>query len=822
MTLHSLTIIHDRACIIVGPDASDCTIEMCRVVTRTREGVAIEIVGPRASGVRIVNSNIYTSGGENPSIDPRSLKHNWKPWARAAVGIRIHGDATNGGAWIHHNTVASYTTALAFGDEASGPALPGIRLWKNRITANTTGLHLVGGDCIVEDNVFARNTGTAITMHGRGNRLLANRIMDNAGHGAVTDGTDVVNNVIAGNRGGALKLTGRGRILHNTFIANEGAILAIDDAEGSSQGPTQFANNLVDHDGPLFENDRPDGRHHNVYANHATAQPLGVGSRAGPVVFRDVARRDYRPAVDSVVVDVAVAIDGVTRDATASGRRIGAAPDAGAHEVGPEGAGGGERWIAPDGSDESGDGSEQKPFATITRATAGAGPDDVIYLKAGVYKTEGRITCAGAEGHPVRIVPAPGLPRAADRVRSFVPRKPLELAPAPGGTVVVEGVRWILTDAAHVVIEGIEFRDVPKGAVTMADRAARNVIRKCLFINCPTSYPGAKGWAVGIHGAGIEASDIVIEDCVFDRRPNQDYHHRETDVINPGQASWSKRWVFRRNRVAGFEKLQLGIGGMGRYPSGYHRIENNEFFECNRAVHIKTSDNIFRGNYIHDMVRGYLGQTIGMVNRSGYRNVYEGNRVEGCSYAGILVLSRDHIVRNNVFDECDTGVIIAHREFGAQPAENIAVHHNTVVNCARGVHVDPRCSAWVYNNIFYRSPDVFKNPAILPAVVADNSGIYPREQTSWALFTRNQYRIEAVLRADYNIYFNTEPMYARDYEGGHHDVVGDPLFVDPSARDYSLKAASPARGAGRSLDVGHDYLGRSRPLDGPDCGAFEH
>jgi len=138
------------------------------------------------------------------------------------------------------------------------------------------------------------------------------------------------------------------------------------------------------------------------------------------------------------------------------------------------------------------------------------------------------------------------------------------------------------------------------------------------------------------------------------------------------------------------------------------------------------------------------------------------------------------------------------------------------------VHVDPRCSAWVYNNIFYRSPDVFKDPAILPAVVADNSGIYPREQTSWALFTRNQYRIEAVLRADYNIYFNTEPMYARDYEGGHHDVVGDPLFVDPSARDYSLKAASPARGAGRSLDVGHDFLGRSRPLDGPDCGAFQH
>ncbi|MCH2372918.1 MAG: hypothetical protein MK538_01950 [Planctomycetes bacterium] len=51
--------------------------------------------------------------------------------------------------------------------------------------------------------------------------------------------------------------------------------------------------------------------------------------------------------------------------------------------------------------------------------------------------------------------------------------------------------------------------------------------------------------------------------------------------------------MFRRNRVAGYEKLQLGVSGAGRYPSGYHRIEDNKFFECNRAVHIKTSDNLF-------------------------------------------------------------------------------------------------------------------------------------------------------------------------------------------------------------------------------------
>ena len=478
-------------------------------------------------------------------------------------------------------------------------------------------------------------------------------------------------------------------------------------------------------------------------------------------------------------------------------------------------------WIAPDGSDDLGEGSAEKPFASVTRAAAESGPGDVIYMKAGTYRGVVRIGCAGARGFPVRITPAPGIPHAADLVTSFVAREPIETLTTPAGKVVVEGDRWILNEAQHVVIEGIEFRDVAHGVVTMEDRASHNVIRKCLFINCPASVPGATSWGAGIIGVGLEASDNVIEDCIFDRRPNRDSHLRETDVINPGQAAWSKRWVFRRNRVAGYEKLQLGHSGAGRYPSGYHRIEDNEFFECNRAVHIKTSDNIFRGNYIHDLVSGYTQQTVGMMNRAGYRNVYEGNRVEGCSYAGILLLSRDHVVRNNVFDGCDSGVLVAHREFGAQPAENIGVYHNTMVNCARGVHVDPRCSAWVYNNVFWRSPLVFKEPAVLPAVVADNSGIYPREKTSWGLFTRRRYRTEAILRADYNLYFNTEPVYARDYEGGHHDVYGDPQFVDVARRDYRLKVSSPARGAGRSLGVGHDFLGRSRPLDGPDCGAFQ-
>ncbi len=827
-----LTIFGDEACIVLGPNAKDCRIAHCRLVVRTEGGIAVDVVGPGAGGVTIANTMIYTPGGQHPDTDRRGLKHNWKRFERAGIGVRIAAAAGNEGAYMHHNRIAGYTTGVRIG-EAGSDALPlKAHLWKNKITANTTGIRLHGGECLIEDNDVMRSTADGVIVHGLGNRLVGNRLFDNAAWAVQTKDGSLVNNVIAGNQGGAVRVLGAAQLLHNTFYGNGGAAVA---TEASDAPAVVFMNNLIDHGGDLFGGASASlNRHHNVYANGAKPDELGAGSRIGLVRWRDEPRRDYRPAADSIAVDAAVPVDRLHRDAGNGARRIGSLSDAGAFEVGPDAPAGRAWWVAPDGDDAGGTGSQEQPFRSVTRAVRDAGADDRIYMKAGVYDdgNEGEagdgektrtttIKCAGAAGHPIRIGPEPGVVCAVDLVTSFVPRQPIQLAPATNGKVVVLNATWHMIDTTHTVIEGIEFRDSPSRVISMGDRASHNTVRRCLFLNCPRSYANAKGWGVGIVGSGIEASDILIEHNVFDRRPNIDYHHRETDVINPGQASWSKRWVFRHNRVAGFEKLQLGVGGGGRYPPGYHRVVHNEFFECNRAVHIKTSDNVFAHNYVHHMVPGYTNQTVGIMNRSGYRNHYEGNRVEGCSYAGILLLSRDHVVRNNVFDECDTGVLVAHREFGAQQAENIDVFHNTVVNCARGVHVDPLCSARVYNNVFYRSPGVFKQPPIVPAVVADSAGIYPREKTSWALFNRIKYRIEAVLRSDYNVYFNCEPPYLRDFEGGHHELHADPLFVDAANRDYRLQPQSPARGAGRDLDVGHDIDGRPRPAKQPDCGAFQ-
>ena len=802
------------ACIVFERSARDCVVTSMRLVISGEKGVALNVVGPDAGNLRVWDSLIYTPGGKNPTIEHRGFPYNWKRFERAGVGVRICDAAGNDGATLHHNRIAGYQTGVWIGgaDEHSAPALK-TRLWKNQITANTTGIRLLASDCLLEYNEIARSTDVGIVAAGRNNTLLANRVLDSAAWGMQVGGAKLVNNLVAGNRGGGLRLTGGAEVIHNTFVSNGGTLLRIE------AGTAHLVNNLVDHAGPLFEGDGAVDRHHNVYANHDSPRKLGEGSRAGLVPYRDKARRDFRPGVRSVAVDAATDVEGVGRDAAFGGRVVGDAADAGAFEVGPAIQSGRAWWVDTGDSNESGDGTRGSPFKSITQAVRDAGPDDRVYLMPGTYEENVVIRCAGAAGHPVTIRPAPGVGYAADRVTKFVPEQEIEIAPAPGGAVTVVNSSWKLDHASHVVIEGIEFRDSENGVIVLKTRSRHVAVRRCTFFNCPRSDPAARSAAAGIVSGGLEASDILIEDNVFDRRPNADYHHRETDVINPGDRNRCQRWIFRRNRIAGYEKLQLGAG---HFTPGYHRIEDNEFFECNRAVHIKSSDNIIRGNHVHHLVAGYTRQTVGLMNRGGHRNVYEGNRVEGCNYAGVLLLARDNIVRNNVFDRCDTAVLVATREFGAAPAIHSHVLHNTIVNCHRAVHVDPKCSAMVYNNIIYRSSGAFKQPAIVPAIVGDGMGIYPREQTSWTLFGRRRYTTPGHVRGDHNLYWNAEPAYLHDMEGGHHDRYADPRFVDAAAGNYRLKPDSPARGAGRSVGVGQDFDDRSRPLDLPDCGAFQH
>jgi hypothetical protein len=66
-----------------------------------------------------------------------------------------------------------------------------------------------------------------------------------------------------------------------------------------------------------------------------------------------------------------------------------------------------EYHVAPDGGDEA-PGSAARPFRTIQQAARTAGPGDVCYVHAGVYKETVELTRSGRTGEPIRFVAAPG------------------------------------------------------------------------------------------------------------------------------------------------------------------------------------------------------------------------------------------------------------------------------------------------------------------------------------------------------------------------------------------------------------------------------
>ena len=825
VSLISLMVIDDDRCVAVGPEARGLRAYFNRLVVSSPTGVALEVAGTDTAGMELFENQIHNVGGVNPDRDSRGLRHNWKPFKRAGKGIVVNGVHAGKGTplRIHRNRISGYEVGLEL---APGEEPLPARVWLNRITANTTGMVIAASGCTIEQNRVLRSTGVGMVATGKGSLINGNRIFDSALHGLKVTDAKVHNNVLVRN-GGGIAATGECEIAHNTFYGNEAEALRV--AENAS---VVFVNNLVDHGGTLFDESGTLKRRHNVYANGAGPEQE-EGSRSGAVAYRGLPADDFRPMPDSIAVDAAAEFGGLTRDAANSGRRIGDAPDAGAYEVGPADAPGRKWWVAPEGDDTAGDGSNDKPFASVARAARSAGPGDRILLQAGQYDGNATITCAGAEGHPVRIVPAPGVANARSLVERFEARKPLEMAEPEGGKVVIAGGSWQLVDSPFLVIDGLEFRDSPHAVINLGARSSNVTIRNCVFINCPTSDPDGRDWHAGITGYGPESNDVLIENNIFDRRPNNDWIYLECDVINPFEGSWCKRWVIRKNKIAGYDKLQLGHGGkpdlitLGSPPS-FHLIEENEFFECNRAIHIKSSDNIFSRNYIHDLVRGYTPRVwVGMMDRSGERNVYDGNLVVDATYAGILVLGRDNTVMNNVFVRCKVGVLVGMRTFGGGVHQGrwtgrTHVYHNTFVDSVRAVQIDAKRDALVYNNIIYNSPGFNAQPPTAPAVTADGTGVFPIEELDWAMGERFLYNDPGLMRAGHNLYWNAEPPYLRNYEGGdHYDIYADPLFVDPAGGDYRLRADSPARRRGRSINVGHDKDDQSRPTDAPDLGAYQ-
>ena len=246
----------------------------------------------------------------------------------------------------------------------------------------------------------------------------------------------------------------------------------------------------------------------------------------------------------------------------------------------------------------------------------------------------------------------------------------------------------------------------------------------------------------------------------------------------------------------------------------------------------------------HNRVHGFNPATggkegIDAKNGSSNGSIHH-NRVYDLDQVGIYIdafskQSRNiQVYANLVYDIAgDDGIALAAEAGGG--LENIWVYNNLSVNNGVGLSVSNCCSdlaathlmtdVYILNNTFFgngggihiANPDV-TNLVVRNNIVSQNQG-YQILAESWVA--------PAAFSVDHNLIDGF-----RDAEGeiiGEDAVTGDPLFVNPTGKNFYLRAGSPAIDRGAALAApAVDFDGNSRPLDGDgdataafDIGAFE-
>ena len=146
-------------------------------------------------------------------------------------------------------------------------------------------------------------------------------------------------------------------------------------------------------------------------------------------------------------------------------------------------------YVAPDGSDSTGDGTQSKPWASIQKAADLVEPGDIVYVSPGTYSETVRITRSGASGNYVTF--------AATQLSSPDAQT---VVIAPLGDAGHRETTGFSTDAAYVRIKGFAIVGGNTG-VRIGD-TSHHVIVEDNFVS-----------GYGDNGAGIELGGKMFGDA---------------------------------------------------------------------------------------------------------------------------------------------------------------------------------------------------------------------------------------------------------------------------------------------------------------------
>ncbi|MBD3411143.1 MAG: T9SS type A sorting domain-containing protein [Ignavibacteriales bacterium] len=440
--------------------------------------------------------------------------------------------------------------------------------------------------------------------------------------------------------------------------------------------------------------------------------------------------------------------------------------------------------VAPDGSDETGDGSLGAPYATLSKASREASPGDTIHMRGGVYNRVQQIN--GANG----TAEAPIVVRPYGEELPIVDGAGLALA---SNEKLLDISNWGDT-IRHYSIEGIEVRNSSGRGVGFRDVDGLT-IRDCVVHDIDFYAIGGSGKNVEIRGNEVYRAAMTNE--------NGSYQGGGW----PGVIQCYNRWAEE--------------GAPGRNdPSEDILIAENHVHDCwGEGILVTGTVGVtIEGNVLHDIwsVYIYLGKARAAVVRNNY--IY---------------------VADSTYDRPDTELPGAGLWFGNEmgfdekefPVSDVLAYNNVMVGVGAGIRFWLATDNLVAENT-YSDMRFYHNVVVDPvwgAVRFDDipdgydqpTGCELRNNIFGAGGFSSSLPDASGWTSSNNLWEEAAPSWASDPS----ESVGDPAFVNHvlggAPEGYALASGSPAIDAGVATSVTTDFLGAARDAS-PDVGAFEY